>query len=141
MRKQRKEDLIYLFPSVPYEYMKLMQDTPGPRNYCVFLTNGKALIEQVLSFPDHSADLNLIICVRTDHHDAFNGHMAQVFTFFNENPLSTTSLYISFKSFKKSQSIVLTTPVGTQHNFLYFFFTFSFLSSDCPYGLVRLLFS
>ena len=43
MRKQRKEDLMYLFPAVPYEYMKLMQDTPGPRNYCIFLTNGKEL--------------------------------------------------------------------------------------------------
>ena len=42
MKQQRKEDLLYSFPPVPYQIEAQMKGR-GAQNFCVFLTNGHEL--------------------------------------------------------------------------------------------------
>ena len=95
MRKQRKEDLIYLFPSVPYEYMKLMQDTPGPRNYCIFLTNGKELFIRCFGYVRYGLKF-----------DTYGKTHWNILTEFKEPVFHSTYYSCGYRPFDNSYSVL-----------------------------------
>ena len=102
MKKERKEDLIHMFPDVPFKYMQKMQEC-GSHNYAVFLTKGKELFVRCFHHysrggKDALAERQRYVfakdgCVRYGSDD---GHKWEIRTKFSEPRFAKTSYGYNF---------------------------------------------